>query len=215
MTEVSTEELVCPECDFEQEFIVYDSVNVSLNPEAKKQVITGELTTFTCEGCGYQMEVVYPFLYHDMENKLMIWMNPDDQLDPNGPANKQFLFGTLLDDSYRYRIVSTREEMVEKISIFDDDLDDKPLEMLKYYIRESFLSKDDDPDQTILYYGGHGVIEDEGEVIFINKFSGPEQKSFRLPMGKYWQIKNEYTDHYQGPVPEGDRWLRVDEDYFI
>ncbi len=74
--------------------------------------------------------------------------------------------------------------------------------------------KDDDPDQTILYYGNRGVFENEGEVIFINKLSGPDQKSFRLPMGKYWQIKNEYTDHYQGPMPEADRWIRVDENYF-
>jgi hypothetical protein len=37
------------------------------------------------------------------------------------------------------------------------------------------------------------VIEDGGDVIFINKLSGPDQKSFRLPMGKYWKIKKEYT----------------------
>jgi len=53
------------------------------------------------------------------------------------------------------------------------------------------------------------------KVIFINKLSGPDQKSFRLSMGKYWQIKNEYTDHYPGPMPEvAGRWLRGDEDYF-
>jgi len=96
------------------------------------------------------MEVIYPFLYHDMENKFMIWLNPDGQLDPNGLGNKQFLFD-MLDDSYQYRIVSTREEMVEKILICNNGLDDKPLEMLKYYIRESHLSQGDDPDQTIYY----------------------------------------------------------------
>ena len=123
------------------------------------------------------------------------------------------MFG-ILDESYRYRIVSTREEMVEKIYIFDHDLDDKPLEMFKLYIRDSHLSKDDDPDKTILYYGGRGVFKDEGEVIFIDKLSGPDQKSFRLPIDKYRQIKNEYTDHYPGPKPEAGRWLRVDENYF-
>ena len=141
-------------------------------------------------------------------------MNPDDQFDPNGLGNKQSFFDTLQDDAYRYRIVSTREELVEKIFMFDDGLDDKPLEMLKHYIRETHLSRDDDQVQTILYYGGRGVFEDEGDVIFINKWSGPDQKSFRLPMGKYWQIKNEYTDHYPGPMPEAGRWQRVDENYF-
>ncbi len=213
MTKVSTVDLVCPECDLEQEFTVYDSVNVSLNSDYKERLINGKLTVFTCDGCGYHVEIVYPMLYHDMDKKLMIWMDPDNQFDLSGLENEQFLFD-ILDESYQYRIVSTREEMVEKVYIFDDDLDDKPLEMLKHYIRETHLSTDDDPEQTILYYGGRGVFEDEGDVIFINKWSGPDQKSFRLPMAKYWQIKNEYTDHYPGPMPEAGRWIRVDENYF-
>lgn len=213
MTKLSTEELVCPECDLEQLFTVYNSVNVSMNPEAKEKLIDGELTVFTCDACGHQIEMVYPILYHDMEKELIIYLDPDGLLDLNGLENRQFLFD-MLNDSYRYRIVSTREELVEKIFIFEDDLDDKPLEMLKHYIRETHLGNGDDSDETILYYGGRGVIEDEGDVIFINKWSGPDQKSFRLPMGSYWKIKNEYTDHYPGPMPEAGRWLRVDENYF-
>ena len=214
MTRLSTEELVCPECNLEQEFTVYNSVNVTLNPDYKEDLINGELTVFTCDACGHQIEIVYPILNHDMENQLMIYLDPDGQLDLNGIENKQFMFGTLLDESYRYRIVSTREELVEKIYIFEAGLDDKPIEMLKHYIRETHLGNGDDSDKTILYYGGRGVFEDEGEVIFINKWSGPDQKSFRLQMDKYWQIKNEYTDHYPGPVPQAGRWIRVNENYF-
>ena len=114
MTKVSAIELVCSECGFEQKFRVYDSVNVTLCSDFKKQLIDGELTVFTCDGCGYQVEMVYPMLYHDMDNKLMIWMDPDGQLDTNEIGNEQFLFD-MLDESYQYRIVSTREEMVEKI----------------------------------------------------------------------------------------------------
>jgi hypothetical protein len=214
MTKLSTRELVCPECDSEQVFTVYDSVNVSLNPDAKKQLINGELTTFTCDACGHQIEVVYPMLYHDMENKLMIWMDPEGQLDPNELGNKQFLFGTLLDESYQYRIVSSRNEMVEKILIFDDNLDDFPMELLKYYIRQTHLSNGDDPDETILFFGGREVFEDEGEVVLINKLTGPDQKSFRVPIGKYREIKEGYTNYYPDPLPEAGRWLRVDENYF-
>jgi hypothetical protein len=194
--------------------VFYDSVNVSLNSDYKERLINGELTIFTCHKCEYQVEMVYPILYHDMENKLMIYLDPDGQLDLNGLGNKQFLFGTLLKDSYRYRIVSTREELVEKILIFDDNLDDRPFELFKYYIRETHLGNGDDPDQTILYYGGRGLIEDEGEVIFINKLSGPDQKSFRLPIGKYQEINEGYTDYYPDLKDGAGRWLRVNENYF-
>ena len=213
MTEISTTELVCPECGLEQLFTVYNSVNVTLNPDYKEKLINGELTILTCDACEYQVEVIFPILYHDMENKLMIWMNPDGQLDPNEVGNQQFLFG-MLDESYRYRIVSTREEMVEKIYIFDHDLDDKPLEMLKHFIRETHLGNGDDPDQTILYYGGRGVFEDEGEVIFIDKLSGTDQKSFRVPIDKYQELKEGYTNYYPDLKDEAGRWLRVDENYF-
>ena len=148
-------------------------------------------------------------LYHDMENKLMIWMDPEGNIDPNELDKGKFLFARLEED-YQYRIVSSRNEMVEKILVFDADLDDKPLEMFKYYIRETHLSKDDDPDETVLYFGGRGTLEDEGEVVFINTLTGPDQKSFRVPIDKYQQTKYEYTDHYPGPMPEaGAGTLRV------
>ena len=214
MTKVSTEELVCSECGLEQLFTVYNSVNVSLNPDAKEKLIKGELTAFTCDACGHQVEMVYPLLYHDMENKLMIYMDPNGQLDLNGIENKQFMFGTLLNESYRYRIVSTREEMVEKIYIFDHELDDKALELLKHYIRETHLSNGDDPDETLLCYGGRGLIEDEGEVILINKLSGTDQKSFRVPIDKYQELKEGYPNYYPDLKDGAGRWQRVDENYF-
>jgi predicted RNA-binding Zn-ribbon protein involved in translation (DUF1610 family) len=121
MTKLSTKELVCPECGFEKEFTVYDSINVSLDSDAKEKLINGELTIFTCNECGYQVEVVYPMLYHDMDNKLMIWMDPEGHLDPNKFKKGHFLFG-MFNESYQYRIVATREELVEKILMFDADL---------------------------------------------------------------------------------------------
>jgi hypothetical protein len=212
MTKVSTVDFVCPECDLEQLFTVYDSVNVSLNSDYKKRLINGELTVFTCDACGYQVEVIYPLLYHDMENKLMVYLDPDGRLDSNDHDIREFLYG-MLDECYQYRIVSTREELVEKILIFGDGLNDKPLELLKYYIRETHLSKGDDPDETVLYFGGRDVIEDEGEVILINKLSGPDQKSFRVPIGKYQEIKEGYTNYYPD-LKDGGRWQRVNENYF-
>ena len=143
----------------------------------------------------------------------MIWMDPEGQIDPNGLDERKFLLSMLKED-YQYRIVSSRNEMVEKILIFDAGLDDKPLELLKYYIRETHLGNDDDPDETVLYFGGRDVFEDEGEVVFINKLSGPDQNSFRVPIGKYKEIKKGYTNYYPDPMPEAGQWLRVDENYF-
>ena len=59
------------------------------------------------------------------------------------------------------------------------------------------------------------VFEKEGEVVLINKLSGSDQKSFRVPISKYQQIKNEYTNYYPDKRPGAGRWLRVDKNYFL
>ena len=71
---------------------------MSLNPDAKGKLMNGELTMFNCDVCGHRVEVVYPMLYHDMDHKLMIWMDPVGQIDPNGLDKSKFRFGTLLEN---------------------------------------------------------------------------------------------------------------------
>ena len=213
MTKLSTRELVCPECDFKQEFDVYDSVNVSLNPEAKKQLINGELTIFTCDECGYQVEIEYPLLFHDVDQKFMIWMDPDGQIDPNEVRKKQFLFD-MLDDSYRYRIVQSRNDMVEKILIFDGDLDDKAVEFMKIVLHDRLMDKDDSEGTKLLFRGCGAGDEDGSRVIYITKLSREDQKSFSVPYDMYETISNEMSSRIQDSTEEAGRWLRVDENYF-
>jgi hypothetical protein len=49
---------------------VWDTVNVTLNPELKGQLLEGEPNCFTCRICGSSGWVLAPLLYHDMERRL-------------------------------------------------------------------------------------------------------------------------------------------------
>jgi len=71
----------CPNCGEQRGFTVWDSINVTVDPNLKQSLLNGELTTFVCNRCGEGANVTYDLLYHDMEKSLAIWLveNDDDE----------------------------------------------------------------------------------------------------------------------------------------
>ena len=69
-----SQSVTCPSCGHQQDFVAWESLNATLNPLEKEQLLTGTLTRFTCEKCKESVDVVYPLLYHDMEKQFMVWL---------------------------------------------------------------------------------------------------------------------------------------------
>ena len=63
-------EIQCPKCRRRSSFTIWDSVNVSLNPELKEKIIDQSLFNFNCPSCQTDVLVQYPLIYHDMDRKL-------------------------------------------------------------------------------------------------------------------------------------------------
>jgi hypothetical protein len=55
---------------------LYQSANVTLNPDLTRLILTGEMNVVTCPSCGSRFHVEMPFLYHDMSKGEMIWVYP-------------------------------------------------------------------------------------------------------------------------------------------
>lgn len=129
------EQLVaCPRCGHQASFTCWSSVNVSLDPRLKEQLLYGLLTTFVCSECDYKCPIEYDILDHDMGRPLMIWLKyPEEDgtvsLDPS--ADQMF---DLLESNYRFRLVTSFQDLVEKIRIFDDGFDDVTIETLKLFV---------------------------------------------------------------------------------
>lgn len=64
--------ITCPACNTEGDYTVWDSVNVDLDPELRKKVMSGSIFSWVCPNCGKKYEVPYSFLYHDMTHSFMI-----------------------------------------------------------------------------------------------------------------------------------------------
>lgn len=133
--------ITCLNCKKSSNFDFYESVNTTLDPVLKQRVKNLDLFRFTCPHCGSEQFVAYSFLYHDMNNKLMIYCCQDqEEVDKVRelyardfttaaamPGEERAIDTT----GYRRRIVIGIDALLEKIRIFDADLDDRIIEIYK------------------------------------------------------------------------------------
>lgn len=118
----------CPHCSVEQTLIFFNSVNVTLQPNLKIKVLNGKLNSQQCSNCKNEINIMSGFLYHDMENQLMINFKVakgDDEL------SKSEILSDLKGKGYIYRSVNSYPELIEKIKIFDLNLNDIIIEKVK------------------------------------------------------------------------------------
>lgn len=138
------EAIHCPNCQHSSEAELYDSVNVTLNPEVKAKILDHTIFDWECPHCQQQYATLYGFLYHDMEKKLLIhFFQNEETLQETlqshlkeGELTQQFL-----DSGYQVRYVADFEELVEKISLFDEGLDDRGIEVVKSLLHRNLVEQ--------------------------------------------------------------------------
>ena len=189
----------CPKCGKSSDFRIWESINTTLDPEMKEKVKDRSAFLFTCPHCGEQNYVDYGFLYHQMEDTIMIaYSNSDENEEEmyhlfteemDTPLGLDNIF---LKDEYLLRIVRSLNALREKIYIFDDGLDDRIVEMYKLFLYVKIL--DDAPDiedLDIFYMGGE---QPHFEAVTSSKFVG----SSDFNRGFYDHIIEQYSDR----IPE-------------
>ena len=73
--------VTCPKCGKNGDFTRWQSINTELDPEMKKAVRDRSAFRYTCSHCGHSAIVDYPFLYHQMEDQIMIYyVGSEDEL---------------------------------------------------------------------------------------------------------------------------------------
>lgn len=199
--------LTCRNCGREQEFIAWDSLNVTLDPEAKGRLLRGELTRFVCAQCGWSGDVLYPMLYHDMEQKLMIYLLPTG--DDPGPTGAS-LFAPM--PGYRFRRVSTRNELREKVLLFDAGLDDRLLECAKLSLRVQMVRRGR-PLTGELLFAGTSDAADGKPVLGLVHLTAQGQEALEVPAEFLAQFSRCFTESMSPATPETGQWLKVDADF--
>lgn len=134
MSKVVLQQITCPKCGSISKHNIYESVNTTLDPDMREKVLNGSVFKFHCESCNTSIQIYYPFLYHDMKNKFMIQFDPKNEYDLEE-------FKTLENmnpmKGYTYRIVNVPYQLIDKILILEQKLDDKVMEVLKEFLKAS------------------------------------------------------------------------------
>ena len=125
--------LFCPNCS--QTVVITENavINTGEQPSLKQKIINGELYDYSCPKCGGVIHHVHETLFHDVDDKIMIYSVHPDNLykiirtfnlarEQNGHAYQ----------TYRLRAVTTPTRLREKVIIFNAGLDDRVIEIIKF-----------------------------------------------------------------------------------
>lgn len=154
MSQVYKEEITCPNCNTKGTFTCWSSINVDLDPEAKEKVKNGELFKYTCPKCGRWYNIEYETLYHDMSNKFMVQYlcNPTEERIKQFYNETEQMKKLNLVFDIRQRIVRDKNAFIEKIMIFENELDDAIVEVAKTIILQKMIENDPNMEIPAIYF---------------------------------------------------------------
>lgn len=205
-----TLDVVCPNCGFKQEVQYWGSVNSDLNPELKARLMEGELNIYTCRQCLEVIQLGVATLYHDMTRAFMIYLLHDQA--QHQQAEKDLAGFIAMLPHYRFRFVDQEIHLIEKIRIFEDELDDRVVELIKMLILNQALEAGRAPN--LVLYKGISESEEDPTCDFIVRFPD-HSESFQVSIkDSYAPLRQEFKEALERDELN-KRWLRVDSDYLL
>lgn len=203
----------CPNCRRSSKVTIWESINVDLDPEMRVRVLNDSVFTFVCSSCGFRQGMAYPCLYHNQKLKFMVWwMEANDVMRKNDFA--QINNSPIKMPGYRLRVVSTLNRLKEKILIFDHQMDDRAIELLKRYVWSAYL-EDKGFSEDRVYFSGANLESEYPEIELVAIDSSGESKSFTIS-GKngYPRALEMLHSEFNVPKQEAQRWKVVDHTYW-
>lgn len=203
-------EIKCPKCANLSELTLWQSITVSDSQDLKEDLLKGKVNIFRCSSCGAVVLVPMPLLYHDEDKRIMISFSPCEDSDRirlfNEVKETSRSSGELNELSdYNLRFVTTYNELLEKILIFDSELSDKVIEVLKLLI---LMQDSDKMDDRLCMFG-----KVDGEQIEFMVQDKKEEQIYtsRVPMDTYNTVFKSLKE--SGVKNYSFDWEIVDADY--
>lgn len=150
-------DITCSHCGFTDTVSLYAWIDPNHTPELKDQLLDGSLFSHTCRKCGMTAGLIYPLLYHDSEQKFMVQLMDSFTEDPFEQAlsimsEEDELREHAARKNYRMRTCIHPNDMIEKILIFDQHLDDRVLELEKLTAAVSLMMENPQLHVEGMYY---------------------------------------------------------------
>ncbi len=212
MSKIEFTQVECPQCKSKINAQVYSSVNVVLDPELKPAVIQNALNINQCPKCKFKVGIISDLLYTDNNRNYWVWFRSSldsKQLLPFDRESES-MAQMMISNGIKLRVVTSYNDLVEKIHIFDDELDDRVIEMLKRQI-EPDLAGYPGPQSRLLY---SRCIKENNMIIV--KFSCSQLPGMEITLSEgnlnYLNFKQEYSPFFE-PLLGNSNWLLVERKF--
>lgn len=158
MTQKKTYPIRCPRCEHEQTVELYSSVNTGVDPQLREALLANRLNVVTCENCSATFRVDLPFVYCDPARRVFIYWLPLAEKDHDQGATEFRNMIKELDDAFSgdmpaitVTLVFDRYQLVERIFLYEANLNERVIEYIKYLIYLRNRAKVD-PERKVLLF---------------------------------------------------------------
>ena len=209
---ISIKEMIkCPSCHEKSDITVWQSISASDSPDLKEDLLKGRINIFTCGVCGKKALFPSPILYTDDSKKLVISFYPQENT-----AKTQQIFEEIKKSSeksgelkkypdYNLRFVTSYNDLLEKILIFDNGMNDKVIEVIKLLVL--IQEQDKMAHRTCMFGKSDGT---EIEFLVQDKLENQIYTS-RVPISTYETLKIQLKN--SGVKYKSFSWEIVDRSY--
>jgi len=200
MSKIRTVKRICEHCGKEFDFPIYDSVNVTLDPELKDKVFSGDIFNCECPHCKKINTVTYPFTYHDMEKKFMVLsgsvgdllINREEMFNGKNSPLRQF---PKITEGMTYCGATGYYDFLSTVSALDAGLDWRVAKLcVNYlcYLINKHLKEEKKEPLDIKY--STIILEDSKPIILIGYGDEGKQNAHDFPMDLYNDMFEDFKD---------------------
>lgn len=181
MTEWRNTTVSCPACCEEGNFRICTKIDIGQNPELLNSLYSRDIFKFTCPECGEEIIVAYDCTLISKADKYAVSLivDGDDSTDT----------ATLTVDGFKLRIVRSINALVEKVALFEDDIDDKVIELYKIMLEDQFEEEKPDAELLGIYYGGSNA--EDNTLLFYIITANAENTRATLSTDTYYAIEKQ------------------------
>jgi hypothetical protein len=83
-------EVECPCCRKKQDITIHHVIDLSAGDQLKEALLTGQINTFACAGCGFEGYISVPLFCHDKKKRIGAFLAPPEILDDPAHLKKSF-----------------------------------------------------------------------------------------------------------------------------
>jgi hypothetical protein len=175
-------------CEHAFDAEVPDSIDLGKQPEVEQAIIDGEFLSIRCPNCGKVLKPEFPVLIEDPQAENSIFFVPE--------LDRSAFFRGSLSYSLREanRVAIGYEELVEKFLLKRYNLDDRVVEIVKYYLLSKIMEDEsEDKDVRILF------SKQESDTVFFNVlgFKKDEVGILKVPVATVEKISSQLAEKKQ------------------